>query len=223
MQKEDTYWGILFMEELQPVLYWLHRPVPALSASRYFRALHDLVYRWTTRDQKSCINLVTGTENLLRIFCFRSEFITCQRFGYCRKKFISALSDYEDYFKNDLGFPVLLDQLDVEEKLNYPFKTLLDFYCEQFQILKNRLAGAHSEHAAWVRLVHALLVHLGELEAAGQFLEVGEKIQKPVYELISGFLGRGVSFSLPEGEGSDLEALQSLCEQPWNEIKSVST
>ncbi len=216
MQKKSTYWGILYFELLQPVLYWLKKTVPAEWAPSYFRALHELVYEWPTHYSKPYCDLITGTEWLLRIFCASKYFVSCEPQGYCKDKFSTAVGIYEKYFEK-MGRPLLPNHLGADELVKLPFPDLLERCCRHFQDWSDCMANEYGEHAEWVRFVYALFTHLRELEAAGDFQDIGEKVQEPVYALISGLLGRGISFSLPKVAGYDLEDLRSICEHAWEE------
>lgn len=214
MRNESIYSGILFMLQLQPVLYWLHKDVPAQSAPGYFRALHELVYFWPADYHDPHATLVDGTECLLRIFCFRKSFVSCQKKGYCWNKFRYAASKYNEYFEN-LGNPLFPKELTIEEMDHSPFQDLMRPLCLRFRQWDARMAKVHSEHAEWVSFVNALLAHLDQLEAAGQILEIRAGVQGPVYKLISGLLGRGIRYNLPKELGKETTDLSSLCEKIW--------
>ncbi len=217
MQKRSTNWGILYMDLLQPVLYWLHRRVPARWAPSYFRALHELVYQWPIQNASPYSDLVSGTEWLLRIFCAYKAYVSCEPDGYCKDKFCTAVGIYERYFEK-VGRPLLPNNLDASELVKMPSHDLLERCCQHFQQWSDCMANQHDEHAEWVRFVNALFHHLSELEAADQFLDVAEPVQEPVCRLLSALLGRGFSFSLPKKEEEyDLEELHSLCEHAWEE------
>ncbi len=216
MRKESIYEGIIFMEQLQPVLYWLHKDVPAQWAPGYFRALHELVYRWPANYRDPHATLADATECLLRIFCFRKYFVSCQNKGYCWNKFRYAASKYKEYFDN-LGNPLFPVELTIEKMDHSTFQDLMRPLCLRFRQWDTRMAKVHSEHADWVSFGNALLAHLDQREAAGQILDVGASVQGPVFRLISGLLGRGFCYDLPKELGLETKDLSTVYEKIWVE------
>ena len=159
MLTKSTFWGVVFVDNLKPLLFWLHRTITAQWAPSYYRALHEFIARWPKENRSGYDRLISGTETLLRIYCFRPVFISIREQGYCKNKFTNTVDDYQEYFK-EVGYPLFSPELKFDELLNYESLALLEGCIQHFQQWNNRLTNVHSEHSDWVKLNCALLAHL---------------------------------------------------------------
>ena len=221
MLKKSTFWGILFVDYLKPLLFWLHRDVPAQWAPSYYRAVHEFVYHWPTENRSGYHHLISGSETLLRIFCLDPVFVSIRGQGYCKNKFTNSVDDYQEYFKG-VGYPLFSPELNIKELLSFDSVTLLEHCLHHFQEWEKRLAAVHSEHFDWVKFNGAMLAHLTELEKAGQFLDVDREIKDSLYSMISRLLASGFSLVLPSETDDTIDDLHAWCQVAWqNEYGKV--
>jgi hypothetical protein len=223
-QIKSLNWLLWSIEALMPVLFWLHRSVPAKYAPKFFLYMQE-IFNGNTLDELQGLDmdLQHGTDHLLRVLANAAlENVSgeIRPYDYSAKHMRGAYAYFSDYFEKKKGGTRTFSA-DEEGWMNLSTDTIGLLLIKQFSTLTSQQTGLNEVENAQTRLGMELLNYLLSVRMENTLLDVPEAVMREFQALIEPYFRKRFGISIPGTETDEdlarLEEVKIVCHTYWKD------